>query len=120
VPLPGGDFAVDAFDELVTKLLAEFPFLSGFTARRLVRAYGTDSWKILAGADATEDLGEDFGAGLSAREVMWLMEKEYARTAEDVVWRRNKLGLRLSNDEIAALDDFMADKRQHLTADAAE
>ncbi|MGD9295454.1 MAG: glycerol-3-phosphate dehydrogenase [Roseobacter sp.] len=120
VPLPGGDFAVDAFDRLVAKLHDDHSYLSKFTARRMVRAYGTDSWVILAGAQTQDDLGKDFGWGLSAREVMWLMEKEYARTAEDVVWRRNKLGLRLSKDEIAALDDFMKDKRQHLTADAAE
>lgn len=120
VPLPGGDFAVDAFDQLVTRLRDDYPFLSEFTARRFMRAYGTDSWVILDEAETKEDLGKDFGSGLSEREIMWLMEKEYARTAEDVVWRRNKLGLRLSKGEISALDDFMTDKRQHLPADAAE
>lgn len=120
VALPGGDFAVDAFETLVGRLHTEYPFLSPFTARRLVRAYGTDAWTILAGAGKLEDLGQDFGTGLSAREVRWLMEKEYARTADDVVWRRNKLGLRLSDEEIAALDKFMSEQLAAYRADAAE
>ena len=54
------------------------------------------------------DLGQDFGATLSEAEVKWLMAKEYACTAEDAVWRRSKLCLRLSTEQIAALDAFMA------------
>ena len=49
----------------------------------------------------------DFGASLTEREVRWLMQREYARRAEDVVWRRSKLGLRLSADQIKRLDDWM-------------
>lgn len=108
VPLPGGDFAVDEFDALVDRLSLEYPFLSSFSARRYVRAYGTDSWKILADAEGEDDLGVLFGASLSEREVSWLIEKEFARTAEDVVWRRNKLGLRLRAEEIAQLEAFMS------------
>ena len=119
VPLPGGDFAVDGFDTLVTRLREDFPFLSHFCARRLVRAYGTDSWNIMAGAEAPEELGRAFGSGLREREVIWLMDKEYARRAEDVVWRRNKLGLRMSKAEIAALDAFMMDQSGKHSAKAA-
>jgi glycerol-3-phosphate dehydrogenase len=107
VPLPGGDFPVDGFDDLVARLHADYPFLSAFTARRLVRAYGTEARAVLGDATSEGDLGQHFGAGLCAREVQWLMANEYARTAEDVVWRRNKLGLRLTKQEIAALDAFM-------------
>ena len=57
------------------------------------------------------DLGQSFGATLTESEVRYLMSIEWARTAEDVVWRRSKLGLRLSADEIAALDDWMAAHR---------
>ena len=96
VALPGGDFAVDGFDGLVRDLHSAFPFLSAFTARRLVRAYGTDAPALLDGAQSIEAMGQDFGQGLQACEVDWLMQHEFARTAEDVVWRRNKLGLRLS------------------------
>jgi glycerol-3-phosphate dehydrogenase len=120
VALPGGDFAVDGFDTLVTRLSEDFPFLSHFCARRLVRAYGTDSWNIMAGAETPEELGKAFGSGLREREVIWLMDKEYARRAEDVVWRRNKLGLRMSKSEIAALDAFMMDRSGKHSAKAAE
>ena len=57
------------------------------------------------------DLGQSFGASLTESEVRYLMAKEWACTAEDIVWRRSKLGLRLSADEIAALDDWIAANR---------
>ncbi len=110
VPLPGGDFPVDGVDKLIKELLAQYPFLSPFWAQRLVRAYGTDAHIILGSAKGTADLGEDFGATLTAAELAWLMDKEYARTAEDVVWRRNKLGLRLNTDQIARIDAWMSDR----------
>jgi glycerol-3-phosphate dehydrogenase len=112
VALPGGDFPVDGFDAMVADLQNRFPFLNAFWARRLVRAYGTEAASILGTAREADDLGKDFGATLSAAEVLWLMENEYARTAEDVVWRRNKLGLRLSKDQIDTLDTWMATHRR--------
>ncbi|WP_295314983.1 glycerol-3-phosphate dehydrogenase [Roseobacter sp.] len=120
VALPGGDFPVDGFDTLVAQISADYPFLTAFWARRLVRAYGTDARDILQEATDTDALGRDFGATLTEREVLWLMKNEYARTAADVVWRRNKLGLRLSAEEIAALDVFMASARTEQQAKAAE
>ncbi|MFK7869629.1 MAG: glycerol-3-phosphate dehydrogenase [Roseobacter sp.] len=120
VPLPGGDFDVADFEKLVDGLSADFGFLTPFAARRLVRAYGTDARLMLAGAQSQDDLGEGFGASLTAREVRWLMDKEYARTAEDVVWRRNKLGLRLTGPEIEKIDRFMQDERRRGSAKAAE
>ena len=109
MPLPGGNFPVDGVATLVKSLQAEYPFLDDFWAKRLVRAYGTEARQVLAGAHTVEDLGEDFGATLSEAEVRWLMEREYARRAEDVVWRRSKLGLRLDEGEIARLDAWMQD-----------
>ncbi len=108
VPLPGGDFDVGSVDDLIQRLRAAFPFLNEVSTRRLIRAYGTDCWEMLNGAKTTADLGDDFGYGLSAREVAWLMDHEFALTAEDVVWRRSKLGLRLSAEQIATLDRWMA------------
>lgn len=107
VALPGGNFPVDGFEALVAELAADYPFIETFTARRLVRAYGTDAWSVLGAAKEEADLGKAFGRGLFAQEVIWLMVHEFARTADDVVWRRSKLGLRLSKGEIAALDAFM-------------
>ena len=110
VPLPGGDFAVDGVADLIVRLRADHPFLTERWAKRLVRAYGTEAAELLAGARTAQDLGEDFGATLTATEVLWLMEREYARTAEDVVWRRSKLGLRLDADRVAALEAWMAER----------
>ena len=107
VALPGGDFKVEDFDALVDSLKGEFPFLSAFWARRLVRAYGTDAWLILGTAKAAEELGEDFGATLTEAEVKWLVKKEFARSAEDIVWRRSKLGLRLTKEQVARLAETM-------------
>ncbi len=109
VPLPGGDFPVDGVDALTKALALRYPFLPEKTVRRLVRTYGTETQAVLGPAEAAADLGHDFGAGLTEREVRWLMAKEYARTAEDVVWRRTKLGLRMSAEEIAALDGWMTE-----------
>jgi len=108
VPLPGGDFPHDGFDALVARLSAAHPFLAPAQARRLARAYGTEAFALLDGARAAADLGRDFGAGLTEREVRWLRDREWARTAEDVVWRRTKLGLRMTATEIATLGDYMA------------
>jgi len=115
-PLPGGDFAVDRFAALVDGLRRRFPFLDAFWARRLVRAYGTDAERLLDGATGPGDLGRVFGATLTEREVRWLMREEFARTAEDVVWRRSKLGLRMTAEEIDALGRWMSDNREEMAA----
>ena len=111
VALPGGDFPVDGFNDLVARLQADYPFLSDRWARRLIRAYGTDAPGILSDAREAADLGRDFGATLTEAELRWLMSREYARTAEDVIWRRSKLGLRLSAEEIAEIEAFMSGAR---------
>jgi glycerol-3-phosphate dehydrogenase len=100
-------------------LQAQAPFLSDFWALRLVRAYGTEAFGMIDGASAAADLGRDFGATLTEREVAWLMRHEYARTADDVVWRRSKLGLRMTKEQIAALDGWMRAHR-HISSAAAE
>jgi glycerol-3-phosphate dehydrogenase len=108
VPLPGGDFAVVDRDRLVTDLQTAYPFLSPFWAERLIKGYGTDAQSILGNAKSAIELGQNFGATLTEAEVKWLMAKEFAQTAEDVVWRRSKLGLRLTKEQIATLDAYMA------------
>ena len=113
VALPGGDFPVDGVDEIIRQLITKFPFLTAPWARRLVKAYGNEAFDVLGAAQLASDLGEDFGASLTAREVTWLMDKEFAQTAEDVVWRRSKLGLRLSPAQIERLQTWM---QQQLTA----
>jgi glycerol-3-phosphate dehydrogenase len=118
-PLPGGAFGVDGVGALVETLRREHPFLTAQWALRLVRAYGTEAAEVLGGAASVEELGPDFGATLTAREVGWLMQKEFARSAEDVLWRRSKLGLRLSEDQVRRLDAWMARHRGEAAAPAA-
>jgi len=110
VALPGGDFPVDGVDVLIDRLKSEFNFLDDFWARRLVRAYGTLAFEVLKGAKTADDLGQNFGASLSEQEVRWLMANEYVQTAEDVIWRRSKLGLRLSEGQKAELTQWFARK----------
>ncbi|MEO9649995.1 MAG: glycerol-3-phosphate dehydrogenase [Roseobacter sp.] len=112
VPLPGGDFGVNGVETLVLRLREDFEFLTHFCALRLVRAYGTEAWDVMAGAETPEELGRNFENGLFEREVLWLIKNEYARTAQDIVWRRNKLGLRMSVAEVAALDVFVKQQLQ--------
>ncbi|MCD7059865.1 glycerol-3-phosphate dehydrogenase [Pelagibacterium xiamenense] len=110
--LPGGDFPIDGFAREVGKLGADYPFLSKAEARRLVRRYGTRASAILGEAKAVEDLGQHFGAGLYAAEVRYLMEIEWAQTAEDVLWRRTKRGLAGTEIDVDALERFMAAQTQ--------
>jgi glycerol-3-phosphate dehydrogenase len=106
-PLPGGDFRWDAIAGQVMQARAAWPFLAEPEAWRLVRAYGTRIERILAGARERSDIGPFFGQ-LSAAEVRYLMKFEWARTPDDVLWRRSKLGLSLGAIDKAALAQFMA------------
>ena len=110
-PLPGGDFPVDGVDAQVAALRRAHPFLTERWALRLVRAYGTQAAEMLDGADGPEALGSDFGATLTGREVAWLMDREWARTADDVLWRRSKLGLRIDAAGAERLEAWMAERR---------
>lgn len=105
--LPGGDFPTDGFGKLVANLQAHYPGIDGALIARLARAYGTRAGDVLGDAETGADLGTGFGAGLSQREVEYLIDHEWARTADDIVWRRSKLGLKLSADDIAALQTWL-------------
>ena len=106
-PLPGGDFPVQGFEVQVNSVGSRYPFLPPASARRLARAYGTLVPEILRSARSLADLGRHFGAGLTEAEVRYLMASEWAMTAADIVWRRSKLGLRLSSAEVEGIDDYM-------------
>ena len=116
VALPGGDFPVDGLPALVANLRENYPFLTDFWALRLARAYGTQAADVLGKARNAQDLGRDFGATLTETEVRWLIAQEFARTAEDVVWRRNKLGLRMTPAQIETLDKWMLQQRNGVPA----
>jgi glycerol-3-phosphate dehydrogenase len=111
--LPGGDMDVSAVAALAAELLRDYPFLTPAHANRLAHAYGTRAVNVLGPAKSMADLGRGFGGTLTESEVRYLISYEWACTAEDIVWRRSKLGLRMSAAEIAALDEW-------LTADRAQ
>jgi len=110
--LPGGDFAIDGFEEQLQSAVSRYGFVPAATLRRLLRAYGTRIEELLGDATCWEDLGTLFGADLTEAELRYLIRAEWAQTAEDVVWRRSKLGLRMNADEIASVDDAMQRIRQ--------
>ncbi len=107
-PLPGGDFSGSA-EDFAKRLRVEKPFLPEGLALRLARAYGTLALRFLGDAKGMADLGRDFGAGLTEAELDYLAEFEWARTSEDVLWRRTKLGLHGAAAAAAEID-------AHLTA----
>lgn len=105
--LPGGAFDYRNFDALVKKVADFLPFLTTRTHERLALAYGSDVFKIFSGKKET--LGKHFGHELYAEEVDWLKNFEWAKTAEDVLWRRTKLGLLFTPAESQELESFLVD-----------
>jgi glycerol-3-phosphate dehydrogenase len=106
--LPGGDLPGGDLDAFTDDLQARYAFLGAAEAQRLARAYGTLCLDFLGPARRREDLGRDFGLGLSEAEVEHLFAREWARTADDILWRRSKLGLWASADVHKALNGWLA------------
>jgi len=111
-PLPGGDFPGGDLARFVRTLRAQKPFLAPSLAWRLARAYGTLCLGFLEPARRMADLGEDFGGGLTRAEVDYLVEREWARTPEDILWRRSKLGLRALESETGKLAAYFAARQR--------
>lgn len=116
--LPGGDFPPDQFNHEINRLLAVCPLLQKKHARRLVRTYGTRAFPMVQGIRIASDFGTCFGDCLYEFEVVYLMLNEWARTAEDVLWRRTNMGLFLSTEERQNLDTWMKAHRHLCTAQA--
>jgi len=107
-PLPGGDFFEAGFDRQVGLLRSAHPYLSAGHARRLTRLYGTLASAVLGRASSHAELGRCFGADLYEAEVRYLVDREWAVTAEDILWRRTKRGLRLRGEEAETLAEYLA------------
>ena len=112
-PLPGGEFPVDRVAAQIDQLMARYGFLVRSHAARLVRMYGTRAKDVLGAARSAADLGRDFGATLTEAEIDYLMREEWAERAEDVLWRRSKLGLRLSIEQAADVAGAMDARRRN-------
>jgi glycerol-3-phosphate dehydrogenase len=109
--LPGGDMPDADFDRFLADLRARRPFLPEGQARRMGRAYGTRIEELLGTAKSMADLGEDFGGGLTAAEVDYLVRREWARSAADILWRRSKLGLHVPTGAEARIDAYLQTKK---------
>ncbi|QRM28241.1 glycerol-3-phosphate dehydrogenase [Microvirga sp. VF16] len=109
--MPGGDMPDADFDRFFATVRQRWPFLPEHLAHRLARAYGTRMEELLGSAKSLADLGEDFGAGLTAAEVDYLVRREWARSAEDILWRRSKLGLHVPADAAGKIDAYIAKNR---------
>jgi glycerol-3-phosphate dehydrogenase len=105
--LPGGLFPIDGIGELARGLRSLYPFLTARHAARLVAQYGTRAHTIVSGARSMADLGTCFGSDLTEAEVGYLIDEEWATTAEDILWRRTKLGLRFRAEQVAALEAWL-------------
>ncbi len=107
IPLPGGDLPGGDFDAYLAQLAAGRPWADPWMLRRMTRAYGRRVERILAGADSIDALGREILPGLHERELEYLRDTEWAQTAEDVLWRRSKLGLHLPADSGQRLDRWI-------------
>ncbi|MEQ1550916.1 glycerol-3-phosphate dehydrogenase [Sphingorhabdus sp.] len=106
-PLPGGDFDVDTVAAERRKLQDRYPFLEPDWADRLFKNYGLDSYAILGDAKSITDCGQHFGHGLTEREVEHLIRNEWAHDAQDILWRRTKLGLRMTQEEQLQIENHL-------------
>ncbi|GHC32077.1 glycerol-3-phosphate dehydrogenase [Aidingimonas halophila] len=113
--LPGGD--IESQHDFEQQLLRDYPFLGEHRARRFASSYGSLCLTFLESCRSAADLGEHFGAGLTQREVDYLITHEWAADAEDILWRRTKIGLRFGPTERDHLQHYMA--RQHCSAATA-
>src|SRR4051794_23177158 len=106
-PLPGGDLRTGGMSELLANLRARYPHLRAALLEALAHRHGTHTADVLGGAESAADLGLDFGAGLYAREVDYFIDREWACTPDDVLWRRTKIGLQLDEHGRCALGEYM-------------
>ena len=108
IPLPGGDYELTDSNNLLSEIQMKYPFLDNRWATRMLRTYGTDTFNILGEAANIEELGQHFGYNLYESEVNWLQKNEWAKTVEDILWRRTKLGLRIDTENKAKLNAYLA------------
>jgi glycerol-3-phosphate dehydrogenase len=113
VVLPGGDVPRADIEGFTQELARNKPFLTPGVARRLAHSYGTRVGRFLDKANKTADLGRDFGMGLTEAEIDYLLASEWAMTAQDILWRRSKLGLHLPKSAASDIDGYLETRRAH-------
>jgi len=111
-PLPGGAFAYTDIEAEIARLRHRYGFLPASLAGRLIRSYGLRVYRLLGDAGKLADLGARLAPDLHEAELRYLFDQEWARTADDVLWRRTKIGLRTSEADREAVGAFMSQLRQ--------
>ena len=109
-PLPGGDISNADFNAFVESQLEEYSWLPPSLCRRYCHQFGTRIQYLLQGCHSLSDLGKKFGDELYECEINYLITKELARSVEDILWRRTKLGLKFSDLEILELKSWLQQK----------
>jgi glycerol-3-phosphate dehydrogenase len=117
--LPGGDIPGSDFSAFQSGFARRYPWLPATLADRYTRAYGTRAELLLAGASSLADLGAEFGPGLYEVELVYLRDNEWARSAEDVLWRRSKLGLHVPPEAALAIDAWFVETSARLRVTSA-
>jgi glycerol-3-phosphate dehydrogenase len=115
-PLPGGDLPDHDRNALFAQLCRRYSDLPAELLRGLARRHGTLALRVLGDAKSMGDLGQDFGAGLTAREIDYLIAEEWAHTADDVLWRRTKCGLPMTPVQREAVAAYCSDAVRHTGA----
>ena len=106
-PLPGGKIPKANFEKFLQDQSEKYSWLDEALLYRLARAYGTQMDVIIGNAKSNDDLGEHIGENIYETEVRYLIEQEFAKTSEDILWRRSKLGLHINKQTKQALDHFI-------------
>src|SRR5262249_51492786 len=106
--LPGGDLPEGSFAVFLRTLERRYPWLPQRMRLRYAHAYGTRIERVLGGAASLAELGQELLPQLHEREVAYLCREEFARSAEDILWRRSKLGLHLPHADLQALERSLA------------
>lgn len=108
-PLPGGDIPDRDMAAYIAQQKKAYPYLPAGVVERYARSYGTRMDVLLDGIETLKGMGRDFGGGLYEAEIYYLIHHEFARTVEDILWRRSKLGLHLEKKTMLALEAAMPD-----------
>ena len=109
VALPGGEIAPNEVQHYIQRLQQRYAWLPAQLIERYVRLYGTRCERLLANVRQPSDLGLAFGEGVYQVEVEYLRRVEWARTADDMIWRRTKLGLQMSAASVQRLQQWLSD-----------
>jgi glycerol-3-phosphate dehydrogenase len=118
--LPGGDFPNASYAAAFADYAARYDWMDLVMLKRLLRSYGTRIEQIIGNAKNLGDLGTCYGHDLYEAEVRYLIDQEWVREIDDLIWRRSKLGLRLSGEQVATLCERLSQAKSIPNAVAAE